>query len=147
MMLKAIADLLREKPAWSVRPDATVLEAAQIMAERNVGALAVLAADGALIGIFTERDVMARVVARNLAPAETRVAAAMTRDPHRLAPGDTVFEALELMHSAACRHVPVVDRGRYVGMVSMRDIPLANLLQRQQLYEGQGSVGRTPGAD
>jgi len=142
MILNAIADLLRDKPAYSVRPDATVLEAAQIMAERGIGALAVLAPDGALVGIFSERDVMARVVARGLVPAETRVASVMTRDPHRLSPGDTIFEAQELMQSAGCRHVPIVDRGRYVGMISMRDLPPGNRRQGEQLRPASGRPGR-----
>jgi len=90
------------------------------MKKRRVGAIVVL--DGLeLAGIFTERDALYRVVAEGRDPNEATVAEVMTRNPSTIHPDSPFENALELMHVGRFRHVPVVDRGRPIGMVSSRD--------------------------
>jgi len=100
-------------------PQTTVAKAAQLMAKKNVGALMVVV-DGKLVGIFTERDVVTRVVALGLDPAATTVASVMTPDPISVTPDEVFGRALLLMHDHSFRHVPVVENGKPVGIVSSR---------------------------
>ena len=101
-------------------PDMTVEKAARLMHEHGVGALPVLEA-GRLVGIFTERDGLFRVLAEALPPRKTTLAAVMTRDPRTIHPDKPVRNALMMMHEGGYRHVPVVENGRLLGMVSARD--------------------------
>ncbi len=99
--------------------DTTVAKAAKQMAARNVGAMMVV--DGErLVGIFTERDLLSRVVAAGLDPGATRLEAVMTRDPHTLDPDTPFGYALVLMNDKGFRHLPVVEAGKAVGMISAR---------------------------
>jgi CBS domain-containing protein len=98
-----------------------VREVAQRMTKENVGAVAVLD-DGRLVGVFSERDVMSRVVAEGLDPDKTLVANVMTKDIVVVDPKDSVESALAKMHSVGCRHLPVVQDGSLVGMLSIRDL-------------------------
>jgi len=98
----------------------TVHEAARIMQEHGVGALPVIS-DGRLVGIFTERDALFRVLAERLPPRRTTLAAVMTRDPHAIHPDKPVRNALMMMYADGYRHVPVVEDGRLLGIVSARD--------------------------
>ena len=77
---------------------------------------------GRLVGIFSERDVMRRVVAAGLNPEKTTVANVMTKDLVVGKPTDDINAALQKMHALGCRHLPVVDSGNLVGMVSLRDL-------------------------
>jgi CBS domain-containing protein len=100
--------------------DTTVAEAARLMKEQRVGALLVL--DGErLTGIFTERDALFRVVAEGRDPGATRLRDVMTLNPRTIAPDRPFGHALHMMHEGGFRHVPVVDAGRPVGVVSARD--------------------------
>jgi CBS domain-containing protein len=97
----------------------TVGKAARIMAKKRVGALLVV--DGArLQGIFTERDVLFRVVAAQLDPEATLVGAVMTREPKTIGPGESFGHALAAMHQGGFRHLPVVQDGATIGIVSNR---------------------------
>jgi CBS domain-containing protein len=100
-------------------PDTSVSEAARLMKEGKVGALLVVE-DGLLIGIFTERDALFRVVAGGLNPDTTLLRDVMTRDPTTVTPDESFGYALLLMHENGFRHAPVVERGRPVGVVSAR---------------------------
>ena len=106
----------------------TVLEAAQLMKGHNVGALLVTDA-GRRVGIFTERDAVFRVVAQGRNPRTTPLALEMTADPVTIDPGKPLGHALHMMYEAGFRHVPVVERGRPVGVVSARDALGAEMLQ------------------
>ena len=97
----------------------TVARAARLMERKNVGALLAVD-DGRLVGIFTERDIVFRVVARGLDVESTRVADAMTRTPQTVGPDERFGYALLIMHEKGFRHLPVVDGGRIVGMLSAR---------------------------
>lgn len=103
-------------------PGATVRQAAQRMADSNVASLLVTEG-GRLLGIVTERDVTARVVAAGLDPDGTLLSQVMTPDPRALAADDSIGEALELMRRHGFRHLPVLDDdGHPMAMVSVRDL-------------------------
>ncbi|MGH6960773.1 MAG: CBS domain-containing protein [Dongiaceae bacterium] len=99
---------------------ATVREAAICMSERQVGAVLVTR-DGALDGIFTERDLLHRVVAPGRDPDHTRLVEVMTKNPDTIEADDYAIEALSRMSERGYRHLPVLDQGRLVGIVSRRD--------------------------
>jgi CBS domain-containing protein len=99
---------------------ATVAEAARLMAASRVGAVMVVD-DGALTGIFTERDAVFRVIAPGLQAANVVLAEVMTKSPMSVDPERSFGYALQLMHKHGFRHVPVVENGKPVGIVSARD--------------------------
>ena len=100
-------------------PQASVWQAARLMMDARVGAVLVVS-EGRLVGIFTERDAVYRVMAAQRDPRATRLAEVMTPQPKTLAPEASFGHALLLMHEKGFRHVPVVDAGRLVGVVSAR---------------------------
>ena len=100
-------------------PQTSVGEAARMMKTNHVGAVLVVD-EGRLVGIFTERDAVYRVMALGGAPEATPVGEVMTRDPKTVAPDETFGYALLLMHEHGFRHAPVVRDGRPVGVVSAR---------------------------
>jgi CBS domain-containing protein len=92
------------------------------MTERKIGAVIVVDDSARLAGIFTERDLVNRVVAKQLDPAKTALADVMTANPDTLRPNDSAKDALALMSIHRYRHLPVVDGETVVGMVSIRDL-------------------------
>jgi CBS domain-containing protein len=107
----------------TVEPTATVAEAATLMGERHVGSALVM--DGeALAGIFTERDIV-RALSQDFDAPRHQVEQWMTRRPKTVGPESTVEDALDLMLSGGFRHLPVMEEGRVVGMVSIRDLSRA----------------------
>lgn len=112
---------LKKKGFWTVPPDATAYEALQVMADNDIGALLVVNGDR-LLGIFTERDYSRKVVLKGRSSKETTVKELMTESVHCIAPEDTIKLCMELMNSKHVRHLPVLDRGRLVGLVSIRDV-------------------------
>lgn len=130
--MKQIAELIEGRPLVHATTAENVREVAQRMSERNIGAVAVLD-DGRLVGIFSERDVMSRVVAPGLIPEDTRIDSVMTRELVVADPGDDLDDALQKMNSVRARHLPVVDDGRLVGMISLRDLlEIDDAVQRQK---------------
>ena len=121
MSQRPIRSLIAGRTILTAAPDATVAEAANLMRKKSVGAVMVVAEDGRLTGIFTERDALFRVIAESRDPHTTRLAAVMTRDPRTIAPDRPFAHALLMMYDGGFRHVPVVEHGRPVGMVSARD--------------------------
>jgi CBS domain-containing protein len=119
--MKLVPDLVHDQMLLPMAPKTTVREAATGMAERNIGAVLVIEG-GRLLGIFSERDVMNRVVARGLDPDATLVEEVMTRNPDTLPPHADIREAMRLMVKHGYRHVPLVEGHRVVGIVSARDI-------------------------
>ena len=118
---RRIRSIIRGRPAVTVSPQTTVAEAARLMKIRKVGALLVV--DGArLVGIFTERDALLRVIAEERAPQKTRIAQVMTPDPQTVDPEKPFGHALHLMYEGGFRHVPVVENGWPLGVVSARDV-------------------------
>ena len=100
-------------------PETSVSEAGRLMKNANVGAVLVVQ-QGRLVGIFTERDAVYRVMALDRDPQATRLAEVMTREPKTVAPDDAFGAALLLMHEHGFRHAPVIEAGRPVGVVSAR---------------------------
>ena len=108
------------KEVLTVEPSDTIGEAAEKMTQHGVGAV-VVSDFGRMIGIFTERDLM-RAVAGRVHSSEARVREWMTADPLTLAPDATPADAAKIMLDNGFRHVPIVDEGRAVGIVSIRDV-------------------------
>jgi CBS domain-containing protein len=106
----------------SVPASATVAEAVDVMARHDVGAVLIVTEDGLVGGIFTERDLLVRVVHAGRDPKTTPVSLVMTRDVQFVSPGTTIDAALSLMHVQRHRHLLVIDGPRVFGLVSMRDL-------------------------
>ena len=120
MQRKIIPDVISGRHLIHLGDGATVREAAQVMREEKIGCVLVM--DGqALLGIFTERDLVTRVVAEGLDPDTTRLHDVMTRDPDTISADDMAIEALRLMDDGGFRHLPVLKDGQVVGVVSRRD--------------------------
>lgn len=104
----------------TVTPEQTLEEAAQAMVERQVGSAVVLG-HGAVVGIITERDLML-AVARGRVPWNTKVDDCMTREPVVVPPLIGIHEAIKMLFEGGFRHLPVVDEGQLIGIVSLRDL-------------------------
>ncbi len=121
MKSRPLRNVIRNQTVLTLPPDATVRDAASAMAEKHVGSAMVVDGRGRLAGIFTERDALFRVLAHDIDPATTRLAEVMTPHLTTIGPEGTLSQALHLMHDAGVRHIPVVEDGRPVGVVSIRD--------------------------
>ncbi len=119
-----VRDVMLKTPV-TVEENESILVAVKKMAELNIGAIPVVDSEGKIVGIFTERDLLKRVVAREV-PLTTPIKEVMTRNPVTITPDATVEEAKELMAKIKARHLPVVDKsGRLQGVVSLSDIELS----------------------
>jgi len=121
-----ICDLIKTQETYEAELGQTVLETVQAMVERNIGAVPVMH-NGKLMGIFSERDLMKRVVAEGRDPRSTCLAEVMTEDPLTVSTNEDLESCLSLMRRHGFRHVPVCKDGHLVGMVSLRDILLHDL--------------------
>ncbi|MGH8692089.1 MAG: CBS domain-containing protein [Burkholderiales bacterium] len=119
-MQRAIRSIIEDQKPVTASAEITVAAAARLMKEHRVGAILVVQ-DGRLSGIFTERDALFRVIAEGRDPGKTRVAEVMTLNPRTIEPDRPFGHALHLMYEGEFRHVPVVENGRPLGMVSARD--------------------------
>lgn len=129
--MSKIYDLIKDNVLHTVTADETVLEAARVMATHNVGAILVLR-DGELAGIFSERDIMKRVVAEARDPARTRVSEVMTADPLTVDMRESIEHCMVLMKEHSFRHLPVCDGKKLKGIVSLRDILLRDLTEKNE---------------
>ena len=125
MQRKIMPDIVKKQTVSALKADNTVHEAATMMAKVNVAAIIVEDDKGLLTGIVTERDLTRRVIAKGLDPNNTPITDIMTANPDTLSPDDSAGDALELMQSRHFRHLPVVEDGKCVGMVSIRDLYMA----------------------
>lgn len=114
-----VKEVMARPAVIRVAPDTSVLRAAVLMAQSNAGAVMVLVNER-LVGIFTERDVVFRVVARELDPGTTPIADVMTHEPRTIGPLEPLGRALLIMHDNGFRHLPVLDDGKLVGVVLAR---------------------------
>ena len=133
-MQRKVAGILEEKGAgvWSVASSDTVFSALETMAEHNIGAVLVLDKDE-LSGIVTERDYARKVKLQALGSNDTPVGQIMTTVVHTVVPSATVAECMQLMTDERVRHLPVVDDGRLVGIVSIGDVVKAMMAQQRDL--------------
>ncbi len=118
---KVVPNLVRDQNIATLGPERTVREAVDLMRERRIGAILITKADS-LVGIFTERDLLNRVVGEKLDPDDTKLSDVMTSNPDRIGPNDRCRVALDLMQSKGYRHLPVVDGEKVVGVLSVRDL-------------------------
>ncbi len=124
-MKQLIETVLRDKGSEeliSVPASATVTDAVAVMAGRDIGAVVVMTEDDLVGGIFTERDVVTRVLGAGRDPKATPISLVMTRDVRFIPPGTTIEAALAFMYVLRCRHLLVMDGPHVKGMVSMRDL-------------------------
>ena len=121
--MSPIYDLVKDRKVCSIEADSSVLEAARYMMEQRIGALPVLR-NGELVGIFSERDIMNRVVAVGRLPGSTKVSEVMTANPKAVSIDETVENCMYLMREFGFRHLPILDGKELKGLVSSRDILL-----------------------
>ena len=119
---RIIPDVVNNQTIQTLSPKNTVRDAAQLMGTRRISAILISEEDGKLLGIVTERDLTAKVLAASMDPDTTALAEIMTKDPHVIGPEGSPLDALELMRVRGFRHLPVVDNEQVVGMVSIRDL-------------------------
>lgn len=122
---------LKGKDVWSIEPDVPVLEAIRLMADRRIGALPVMRGTE-LVGIVSERDYARKVILLGRSSADTPVRDIMTSPVVTIAPDDAVHNCMEIMTQKRIRHLPVVERGRVIGMISIGDLVKAVIEEQQQ---------------
>ena len=141
---RTIRSLIASQSPVAAEVQMTVADAARLMKERRVGAVLVMR-EGRLAGIFTERDALFRVIAESRDPGHTRLEEVMSANPRTIAPDRPFGHALHMMHEGGFRHVPVIDEGKPVGVVSARDALgpeleafVSELDSRERLFEVMG---------
>ena len=122
-MNETVGAILRRKgrQIWSLAPDATVYDAIAVMAAKSAGAVLVIS-QGSLLGIVSERDYARRVILQGRSSKETQVREIMTSDLVTVTPENTVDDCMRIMTEHRIRHLPVLDRGELVGIVSIGDM-------------------------
>jgi CBS domain-containing protein len=128
MML--VRHVIRDREPYSMKASASVQDAAEFMAARNVGAVCVVDDSGKLLGVFSERDVLRRVVVLRRDPASVKVGEVTSELRAVITCDETPHQALERMELIGTRHLPVVDGERWVGMLSMRDLMRVELSEQ-----------------
>lgn len=134
--MRLVKHLLEGKgnQVWSIAPDKPVLDAIRIMADRTIGALLVM--EGAqLAGIVSERDYARKVILKGRSSADTPVREIMSAPVTTVAPGDSVNHCMKLMTDKRMRHLPVVEQGKVVGVVSIGDLVKAVIEDQAQELE------------
>ncbi len=134
--MKIVRRLLEEKTkgVWSIAPDQTIAEGLRLMAEHDVGALLVVV-EGRLVGIVTERDVVRKALLQGRDPATTPIAEIMTERVLYVRPEQTVEECMALMTDKHLRHLPVLEDGRILGIVSIRDVVADVIAEKSFIIE------------
>jgi CBS domain-containing protein len=131
---KTVGEIVKGRPLYVAQKDISVLEAVRYMVEHNVGALPVL--DGErLVGIFSERDVLTRVVAQELNPASVQVAQVMTTRLATMEKDNTYSQALLIMDHLHIRHLPVMNDGQLMGCISIRDLRTVDIEAKAEEIE------------
>lgn len=120
MTERTIREIIEGQELLTASAGMTVAEAARLMKQRNVGAMMVVDDAGKLVGVFTERDALFRVLSAGLDGA-TPLSEVMTKNPRTIPPDRLFVQALSIMHEGRFRHLPVVEDGRPIGMISARD--------------------------
>ena len=139
-MLKLVPDVVSGQEIRALTETASARDAGALMTTHDISAVVVNNAAGQLIGIVTERDLSRRVVAEGRDAASTPLAAIMTREPTTLSATDTAYDAMQTMRRLLVRHLPVVEDGRVVAMVSVRDLRHAIAHEVVPAHHGVGSA-------
>jgi CBS domain-containing protein len=132
--MKSIKELIRNRSVYTVEKDATVQAAAEYMAKQNIGAVSVMEGSR-LVGIFSERDVINRVIAKGLSPRTTSVDSVMTTNLVVAGADETYESCLKKMKQANCRHLPVVERDELIGFISLRDLLQVDISEKDDKIE------------
>lgn len=146
--MRTVRDILAAKgrDILSVGPEATLLEALELMAARNIGAVLVLGASGDLEGIFSERDFARKIIIKGSSMESTKVREAMTARVFSVGPDTAVSECMALMTERRVRHLPVMEGGKPAGIVSIGDVVKELLGEQELLINRQaaelGQLGR-----
>jgi CBS domain-containing protein len=135
-MVKTVRDVLRNKGGqiFSVDADSTVFAALEVMARENVGALLVMNG-GRLIGMLSERDYARKVILKGLSSPQTKVREIMTDTIFYARPEQTVEECMAVVTEKRCRHLPVLDDDKLVGLVSIGDLVKASIAEKEFIIE------------
>lgn len=126
-----VKDLIKNRQTFTVEDHQTVFEVAKFLVEHNIGAAPVLH-DKQLVGIFSERDIMKRVVAEARDPRSTRIADIMTKGPVTVTPETSVEQCMVLMRDHNCRHLPICEENRLWGLISLRDVLAHDLAEKEE---------------
>jgi CBS domain-containing protein len=132
--MRTISELIQDHPIYTVQRDQTVAEAVRYMAEKNIGAVPVMQANR-LVGVFSERDVITRIVSRGLDPTVVPVKDVMTTRIVVAEVNESYTSCLQKMKAAHCRHLPVVSGEQLLGMVSLRDLLMMDLDEKERNLE------------
>jgi CBS domain-containing protein len=135
----------RTTPVATVSPDATVMDAAKTMSDQHIGSMVVMSGDK-IMGMFTERDVLNRVVAKSLDPAKTIIKDVMTSPVAYCKPSSKLSECRSVMTEKRIRHLPVVEDGKLLGMISSGDIMALEHREQQQTIEYMHDYMHGPGS-
>lgn len=121
--MKTLGSIVKDanRDLYAVNRDSSVQSAVLYMTERNIGAVTVVEGER-VVGLFSERDLMKRVVAEGHDPAQVSVGDVMTTDLIIASPGESYEDAISKMRQAQCRHLPVLENNRLLGLVSLRDL-------------------------
>jgi CBS domain-containing protein len=136
--LRTADDILKLKgrEIWSVAPDTTVFEALQLMADKGIGAV-VVKEDGKLVGVMSERDYARKVILKGKASRDISVREIMTERVVTVYPDTLCTECMALMTEKRVRHLPVVETGKLVGLISIGDVIKAVISEQQYVIERQ----------
>jgi CBS domain-containing protein len=141
---RPVSTIIKGQEPVTASSEMSVAVAARVMKQHRIGALLVVE-DGRLAGIVTERDVLFRVVAEGRDPQTTLVSEIMTSHPRTISPDRPFGHALQLMYEGEFRHVPVVENGRPLGMVSARDALAPDLKQFISDLDARAHIGEILG--
>ena len=135
-MLTTVQDILRIKgpQVWSISPETTVIEALQILAEKQIGALLVLQNDD-IVGVVSERDFVRGIALEKFCELERPVSEVMTCDVVTISPQDNIEDCMQVMTEEHIRHLPVVEDGKLIGLVSIGDVVKAMITSREFTIE------------
>lgn len=133
--MHAIRHMIRPRQLVTAPPTASVLEVIRIMTDARVGAIPIVEGER-ILGIFSERDLMTRVVVAGRDAANTPVVEVMTRKVLTAEGEDTRSQCLERMRDARCRHLPVLEEGRLIAVLSMRDLLRDEIEEQHEEIEG-----------
>ena len=134
--MSRVSEILEHKGGMvlSANSNETVMDAISLMAEVNIGAILVLE-DETIVGIFTERDYLQKIALKSRSSQETKLGEVMTSPVISAEPGDSVQQCMETMTTCHCRHLPVVDNGKLLGIVSIGDLVKKMLDEKQNEVE------------
>jgi CBS domain-containing protein len=143
---RTVIQSITQRPVVTTSTQSSAYQAAGIMTKANCGSILIVDAAGALLGIFTERDVMTRVVAKGLDPEKTLLSEVMTKNPRFIAPDTTVSDAVLLMLERGFRHLPILSASsKIIGVFSIRDASPREISDADSLAQYLDQVNDAPG--